>query len=157
MQLPFEDAMEIRPANLTDVPAMKRIVADAYRKYIERIGKPPAPMLDDYAMRVRSHMAWVAEVCGTVAGLIVLLPKEEHLLLANVAVDPGHQGLGVGRALLRFAEEEAIRQGYAELRLYTHQKMIENSAMYLALGWVETGRGEQDGYQRVFFRKQLHR
>jgi len=31
--------------------------------------------------------------------------------------------------------------------------MTENVAMYLALGWLETGRGEQAGYQRVFFRK----
>lgn len=157
MQLPFEDAIEIRPANLTDVPAMKRVVADAYRKYIERIGKPPAPMLDDYAMRVCSHTAWVAESCGTITGLIVLLPKQEHLLLDNVAVDPIHQGLGVGRALLRIAEDEAVRQCYAELRLYMRQKMTENLTMCLALGWVEAGRGKQDGYQQIFFRKQLDR
>ena len=149
--------MEIRPADFSDVPAMTRIVAGAYRKYIERIGKPPGPMLDDYVMRVRSHAAWVAEVDGAVAGLIVLLPEEEHLLLDNVAVDPAHQGVGIGRALLRFAEAEAIRRGCVALRLYTHEKMTENLAMYAALGWEETGRGEHDGYQRVFFCKRLHR
>jgi hypothetical protein len=54
---------------------------------------------------------------------------------------------------MQFAEKEASRRGYGELRLYTHVTMTENIAMYLALGWQETGRGEQAGYQRVFFRK----
>jgi ribosomal protein S18 acetylase RimI-like enzyme len=134
---------------------MTRMVASAYHKYIERIGKPPGPMLDDYAERVRAHSAWVAEADGAVAGLIVLLPEGDHLLLDNVTVDPARQGRGIGRAMLDFAEREAVRHGYAELRLYTHETMTENIAMYAALGWDETGRGEQGGYQRVFYRKQV--
>ena len=33
--------------------------------------------------------------------------------------------------------------------------MTENIAMYRHLLWQETGRGEQSGYRRVFFRKVL--
>ena len=145
--------MSIRPANAADVPAMTRIVAAAYAKYIARIGKPPAPMLDDYKAHVRAHTAWVIEDHGAVAGLIVLLPMADHLLLDNVAVDPALHGRGLGRALIAFAEREAPRRGYHEVRLYTHEAMTENLAMYPALGWHETGRGEQAGYRRVFFRK----
>jgi GNAT superfamily N-acetyltransferase len=145
----------IRPAAISDLDAMTRIVAEAYTKYIERIGKPPGPMLDDYAAHIRNHAAWVIVSDGAVAGLIVLLPEEDHLLLDNVAVDPARHGRGVGKALMQFAEQEASRRGYSELRLYTHQMMTENLAMYPALGWQETGRGEQAGYQRVFFRKKV--
>jgi GNAT superfamily N-acetyltransferase len=147
--------MRIRPANAADLPAVERIVRDAYTKYIARIGKPPGPMLDDYPARVRAHQAWVLEREGAVAGLIVLLPEDDHLLLDNVAVDPAHAGHGLGRALMDFAEAEARRRGYAELRLYTHQMMTENVAMYHHLGWQETGRGIEAGYNRVFFRKPL--
>ena len=143
----------IRPAGMSDLDALTRIVADAYSKYIDRMGKPPGPMLDDYAVHIRNHAAWVIECDGTLAGLIVLLPEDDHLLLDNVAVDPAYHGRGMGRALMRFAETEASRRGYGELRLYTHVTMTENLAMYPALGWQETGRGEQAGYQRVFFRK----
>ena len=31
--------------------------------------------------------------------------------------------------------------------------MHENIALYTRLGWQETGRGEQAGFQRVFMRK----
>jgi len=145
----------IRPADVSDLPALTRIVAAAYGGYTDRIGKPPGPMLDDYPSHVRHHTAWVVESDGAVAGLIVLLPAEDHLLLDNVAVDPDCQGRGVGRALMAFAEQEAVRRGYTELRLYTHEKMTENLAMYPALGWRETGRGEQAGYRRVFFAKRV--
>jgi GNAT superfamily N-acetyltransferase len=147
--------MEIRPANFTDLPAMQRIVADAYLKYVERIGKATAPMLDDYSLHIRSHAAWVAEHDGSMVGLIVLLPAADHLLLDNIAVDPAYHRRGFGRTLLEFAECEARRRGYAELRLYTHEKMTENLIIYPALGWEETGRGEQAGYRRVFFSKYL--
>ncbi len=143
----------VRPANAADLSAMTRIVAAAYTKYIARIGKPPAPMLDDYAAHVRAHAAWVIEDHGTIAGLIVLLPMHDHLLLDNVAVDPALHGRGLGGRLIAFAEREARRRGYPEVRLYTHEAMTENLAMYPALGWQETGRGEQAGYRRVFFRK----
>ncbi len=149
----FAVHMKIRPATATDLPAITRIVDSAYHKYVERIGKAPGPMRDDYSAHISAHAAWVAEAEGVMLGLIVLLPADDHLLLDNVAVDPAHHGRGVGRALLAFAEQEAISRGYSELRLYTHEKMTENLAMYPALGWEETGRGVQDGYQRVFFRK----
>ena len=145
--------MNIRPADVEDFPAIASIVAAAYHKYIERIGKPPGPMLDDYHAHIRNHAAWVIVSGGVVAGLLVLLPAPDHLLLDNIAIDPSRHGRGLGRKLLAFADQEAARRGYRELRLYTHEMMTENLAMYPALGWQETGRGEQDGYQRVFFRK----
>jgi GNAT superfamily N-acetyltransferase len=148
-------AMQIRPADITDLPTIERIVRDSYTKYIERIGKPPGPMLDDFRGHVRAHNTWVLEEGGDVAGLIVLLAEDDHLLLDNVAVDPARHGSGFGRALMEFAESEARRRGYNELRLYTHEKMTENVAMYSRLGWQETGRGEQAGYNRVFFRKSV--
>ncbi len=147
--------MNIRCAEPDDVSAISCIVAAAYQKYVARIGKSPGPMLDDYTAHIRAGTAWVAETDRVIVGLIVLLPEDDYLLLDNVAVDPSRHGQGIGRALMAFAEEEALRQGYTELRLYTHETMTENLVMYPALGWQETGRGIQNGYARVFFRKQI--
>jgi GNAT superfamily N-acetyltransferase len=57
--------------------------------------------------------------------------------------------------LIAFAEDEARRLGYAELRLYTHETMVENITLYTRLGFVETGRGHEAGYDRVFMTKRL--
>ena len=148
------DEVIIRAADTSDLADIERIVASAYGKYIARIGKPPGPMLDDYGSHIRNRTIWVADSDGAVAGLIVLIAAADHLLLDNVAVDPAWHGTGIGRALLAFAEQQGRASG--ELRLYTHETMTENIAMYRALGWQETGRGEQDGFRRVFFRKPLN-
>jgi ribosomal protein S18 acetylase RimI-like enzyme len=143
----------IRTAIAADIPAIEQIVWDAYAKYIERIGKQPGPMLDDYAARVAAGEVSVCVDEATIAGLIVLEPAPDHLLLDNIAVAPAQQGRGAGRMLLAFADAEAQRRGYRELRLYTHELMHENQALYKRLGWQEYARGEQDGFQRVFMRK----
>ncbi|HTV87634.1 MAG TPA: GNAT family N-acetyltransferase [Stellaceae bacterium] len=128
----------------------------AYAVYIPRIGKPPGPMLDDYAQLIAAGAVSVLEEpAGTVAAIVVLSPKPDHLLLDNIAVRPERQGRGLGRRLIEFAEAEARRRGFAELRLYTHEKMVENIAIYRRLGFVETGRAEEAGYDRVFMRKPL--
>jgi len=149
------DEPRIRAATAADVSAIVQIVDQAYRHYIARIGKPPGPMLDDYAARVLEGAVWVLEEGAAVAGIIVLLPTTNYMLLDNIAVSPTRQGLGLGRRLLAFAEAEALRRGYREIRLYTHQTMMENQRLYASIGYEETGRGTEAGYDRVFMRKQL--
>src|SRR5258708_5927440 len=51
----------IRAATAADVPAITEIVDHAYRHYIARMGKPPGPMLDDYAARVLEGAVCVIE------------------------------------------------------------------------------------------------
>jgi ribosomal protein S18 acetylase RimI-like enzyme len=145
----------IRPATIADVPAIVDIVNQAYRHYIARMGKLPGPMLDDYAARVLEGTVWVLEEGAVIAAIIVLLPASNYLLLDNIAVSPTRQGFGLGRRLLAFAEAEAMRRGYREIRLYTHETMVENQRLYASIGYVETGRGAEAGYDRVFMRKQL--
>ena len=146
----------IRCARAEDRAAVEAIVRDAYAIYIERIGKPPGPMLDDYAALIADGAVNVLEEAGgTMAAIIVLLRKPDHLLLDNIAVRLDRQGSGLGRRLIAFAEAEARRLGHAELRLYTHETMTENIALYTRLGFVETGRGQAAGYDRVFMTKRL--
>jgi ribosomal protein S18 acetylase RimI-like enzyme len=97
----------------------------------------------------------VLEQGVAIAAVVVLLPAPDYLLLDNIAVSPARQGLGLGRQLLAFAEAEALRRGYCEIRLYTHQTMVENQRLYASIGYEETGRGSEAGYDRVFMRKRL--
>lgn len=152
VRMPERNIILAAPA---DVPAIERLVAAAYAKYIERIGQKPSPMLADYTALVAQAAVWVLNDQSEIAGALVLLPEADHLVVENVAVAPTHQGRGFGRALLAFAEREAMRRGYDEVRLYTHVLMRENLAIYARLGYEETGRGVQGGYDRVFLRKRL--
>jgi GNAT superfamily N-acetyltransferase len=148
--------MTIRPAQPGDRAAVEAIVGEAYSVYIARIGKPPGPMLDDYAQLIGDgHVSVIEAADDAIAGIIVLLPKADHLLLDNIAVRPDRQGQGIGRQLIEFAEDETRRRGFIELRLYTHEKMTENIMLYTRLGFVETDRRREGGYDRVFMLKRL--
>jgi GNAT superfamily N-acetyltransferase len=151
--MPRSPDAAIRQATPHDLARVQEIVRAAYTPYIARIGKPPGPMQDDYAALIAEGHVWVI---GTPpAGLLVLIPQDEHVLLDNVAVAPESHGKGIGRALLQFAEQYATSCGLPELRLYTHELMTENLTMYASTGWTETGRGNQNGFARVFFRKTI--
>jgi GNAT superfamily N-acetyltransferase len=147
----------IRPATPDDRAAVEAIVRAAYAVYIPRIGKPPGPMLDDYGALIAARAVSVIDEYDGIAALIVLPTKPDHLLLDNVAVRPDRQGRGYGRALIDFAAGETRRLGLGELRLYTHRTMAENIALYTRFGFVETGRGIEAGYDRVFMTKYLRR
>ena len=88
-------------------------------------------------------------------GVIVLHVESGGLFVENVAVDPGQQHHGYGRQLMTFAEERARELGLPEIRLYTHERMIRNIALYTRLGYEEVERRVEHGFARVFMRKQL--
>jgi GNAT superfamily N-acetyltransferase len=146
--------MRIRAAEPGDAEAMADIARRAYEPFVEAIGARPHPMDDDYEEKVREGIAYVADD-GGVAGLLILFPRDGHLLLENVAVDPDRQGLGIGRALLDRAEDCALELGYPELRLYTNAAMARNLEIYARRGYREEERETVDDFNRVFLSKRL--
>ena len=112
-------------------------------------------MTEDYGKVIRERRVTVGESQGTIVGVLVLDVTGEGFLLENVAVDPSHHGRGLGRALLELAEAEARREGYKAIYLYTHEKMIENLALYAKIGYVEYDRRTENGLARVYMRKSL--
>ncbi|WP_428488244.1 GNAT family N-acetyltransferase [Rhodopila sp.] len=112
-------------------------------------------MLDDYGALIRQGRVHVVDHNGAIGAILVLIPEQDALLLDNVAVAPAAQGLGLGRKMLQFAEQAARDAGYRCIRLYTHQAMTENIALYSRIGYVETHRGEEKGLPRVYMTKSL--
>lgn len=149
--------LRISPAMADAAETVRTLVHDAYRPYIPRIGRPPGPMVDDYAARIAARQVWRADgPDGDLHGILVLEDQPDGtLLLDNIAVRPDRQGTGVGRALMTFAESEARRRGHGRIRLYTHETMVENIALYRRVGYVETGRVTEKGFARVYMEKTL--
>ena len=146
-------ALEIRGAVPGEGGAARAIVQRAYEGYVARMGRRPAPMDDDYAARVWGGQVDLAVLAGEPVGVIVMVRGADHLLIENVAVDPVREGQGIGRALLAHAERVAADGGLGELRLYTNAAMTENLELYPRLGYVESGRRREHGFDRVFFVK----
>ncbi|MGP1256669.1 MAG: GNAT family N-acetyltransferase [Kiloniellales bacterium] len=145
----------LRLAVSEDLPRVREIVEAAYSPYIPRMGQPPQPMLDDYRARLSAGELQVLEENGSVIGLLVLIDRLDSLLIDNVAVDPAAKGKGHGRTLLAAAEAIAAARGFSRLTLYTHITMTENQAIYRRYGWREIKRIRENGFERVYFTKDL--
>lgn len=147
---------------MEDLSFVQAIVNASYSKYIERMGKPPAPMLLNYNELPNGKEIFVLETvsddkgCGIVGAITLAIDDTGGAVkISNVAVGPAAQGRGYGRTLMDFAEAVAREKGIDSLALYTNAKMHENISLYPKFGYIETGRRSEDGYDRVFFRKQL--
>ena len=145
----------LRPALPSDAPGVAACVCEAYVHYIERIGKQPGPMLEDYSRVIADAIVHVATQGELVVGAIVLKTTDEGFYVDNVAVRPSAKGTGVGRMLLQLAESEARQRGYTSVYLATHELMVENRALYNRIGYVEYDHRIVNGFPRVFFRKAL--
>jgi GNAT superfamily N-acetyltransferase len=148
-------SIAIRKAVDADLPAILAIIDEAYSPYVAHIGKKPGPMLDDYAALIADGAVDVAVDDAGVAGLVVFVPLEGKGLLDNVAVANRAKGRGIGRLLIDHAEGLARAAGFREIILYTHVMMTENRALYTHLGYRETHRAVENGFDRVYFSKML--
>ncbi len=145
--------VRIRPAGPDDLDAVRRIARAAYAPYVPRIGREPAPMVADFATSIAAGELWVAG--APVAGFVVAYPRGDHWHLENVAVEPSAQGTGLGGALIAHVEAMARAARARAVELYTNARMTGNLSLYPRLGYTETGRAMEDGFDRVFYRKEL--
>jgi len=145
----------VEAAKSEDVAAVKSIVDTAYSKYIDRLGKLPAAVTADYEELVKTRTVYVLRVGGSVVGSVILTKAVDSIKVNNLVVDPSAQGRGYGRMLMDFAERKARAQCLTALTLFTNEMMHENIGLYRKIGFTETGRKTEDGFNLVLFRKDI--
>lgn len=103
---------------------------------------------------------YVIEIDSTVIGSIVistykdpeyedvkwLTPDSSNYYIHRLAVDPEYQGKGYAKELMDFAEDMAIKNSIASIRLDTFSKNPRNNRFYAARGYKKLG--------DIYFRKQ---
>ena len=78
------------------------------------------------AFLVPSGGAVVAEVDGQIVGVMAIEREASCSWITQMAVDPGHVGIGIGSALLQYA----FRQCPPPIRLYTFQANLGARRFY---------------------------
>ncbi|HJZ46410.1 MAG TPA: GNAT family N-acetyltransferase [Roseiflexaceae bacterium] len=146
----------IRRASPGDADIISSITDAAYAKYVPLLGRKPQPMTADYQQILAVHPVWMMWIDEHPAGVLVLLHEPDAMLIYSVAVAPAYQKRGHGRRLLEWAEAEARRSGYAQIRLFTNALMTQNIALYTQLGYTETSREPYQGLTLVHMRKPIH-
>jgi ribosomal protein S18 acetylase RimI-like enzyme len=140
---------------MADSAAITACVRAAYAKYLAYMDHEPAPLRADYATLIAEGVVYTLVADGDICGVLVMTPRAGDLFVENLAVDPAYQGRGFGRQLVALAERAARTARLGAIRLYTNEVMTENLEFYRRLGFVEEARRMEDGYSRVFLRRDL--
>jgi len=152
----MSEHLEIKRAQAKDEPAVRKCAEEAYDQYVAAIGKKPAPMVTDFVSLIASGHTYVAvDLADNFVGFIVFFQRDDHMFLENVAVRRNATGRGVGKRLVEFCEAVAKDANLGSVKLYTNEKMTENLSLYPHLGYQETERRREDGFNRVFFEKTI--
>jgi len=85
----------------------------------------------------------------TVVGTCALFRAGEHEFeLARMAVDPGHQRRGIGKALAEHALERAREEGATRVFLLTNTILRPALSLYRTLGFGVVEQGQHPEYSR---------
>ena len=150
--------LKIRYAKESHAADLSQIAHAAYAQYVEAIGRAPAPMTADYAKHLQNDHCLVALLGrndqSVAVGFVVVVEKSDGYWIETIAVLPEFGGQGIGAKLVEAAEAFVATSADA-VQLYTNAKMVRNLSWYPRLGYREVGRRREQGFDRVFFHKQL--
>ncbi len=113
---------------------------------------PPSGAVAETVAQVGAGLAAgggaVAERDGSAVGCLRWRLRDDgDLYVGRVAVVPGEQGAGIGRALMAWAEDEARRRGCGGITVGVRIALPGNLSYFRRLGYVVTGEHSHDGYR----------
>lgn len=135
-----------RQAVPADFPEVRRITRDAYLQAGHFAADHPyMSVLEDVEHRAEHAQVWVAEAVGNVVAAVTLtfasqpyseIALDGELEFRMLAVDPAHQGGGVGRAVVREIVEQARQLPGIEAISITSATFMERAhSLYRSLGF----------------------
>jgi GNAT superfamily N-acetyltransferase len=119
-------------ADFASVVAMQRA---AYAHNRELLGVEPLPLMADYDVIFRDYEVWVT-ADGPIAGVLILEPRANDVLIWSIATDPRRQHVGLGRTVLAAAEVRARELGQTTMRLYTGASLHHLTTWYGRNGYA---------------------
>jgi GNAT superfamily N-acetyltransferase len=147
-------ALSLRPATLADAALIASIHSSSWQATYR--GLLPEAFLDGQVTQERAaywearlsapggerRIVLIAELAGEAAGFVCVERQPESswgVLLDNLHARPAYQGIGVGKLLMRAAEDWARAQGEAQLYLYVLQGNTPAIGFYERQGWQFAG------------------
>lgn len=134
------DDIVIRPAHPDELPRLPALQLEGGAVFrdigMAQVADGPAPEVSTFAeARRNDHLLVAVTTDGRVVGFVLLLPLDGALHVEQVTVVPAFAGYGIGRELMRAAEDVARGQAFQRLTLTAFRDVAFNGPFYESLGW----------------------
>jgi len=147
--------------NFEDWQSLLNLLQSAFEYQHARIN-PPSSLnrltLDKIAEKSMSEILLLAYRRQELVGCVFLREQPHALYVGKLAVLPDAQGQGVGKKLLVFTQEIARQLAYSQLELQVRIELVENQAVFSAMGFVKSAETSHPGFNRatsITMQKQL--
>lgn len=135
-----------RPVNPYDWDALFALIKRAFAGMEGRID-PPSSLDRMTAQELANQVGEVWVIGRPARACMVLTPKPNALHLGRLAVDPMWQRKGYAHVLIDLAEERARALGLPALELQSRIELVENHAIFFALGFKQTRSTSHPGFE----------
>lgn len=132
--------MQVRLAELAEIPQLNEVEADAGRAFLGLsdfafVADYPLPDEEAYVPFIRERRAFVCDDGGRILGFVLMGEVDGRGHVFQVSVRSGFQRRGLGRQLLVRGEDWARSRGLREVSLTTFRDVPWNGPAYARLGY----------------------
>jgi len=136
MRSAFETAVMLRAAAPADLQAVSELGGRAFAEY-----DPHAARTTRHLVRSPGALTLLAERAERPIGFVIVRPQDRAVMAVDaIAVAESERGRGVGKRLMRAAEQRARTGGFRVLSLKTAQANVAALDLFLRLGFTITER-----------------
>lgn len=101
------------------------------------LADPSKEIVDDY---IRRGLCYLALINEEIVGVYVLIHTRPHTMeIVNIAVKEEKQGMGIGKRMIKDAQERAILLGIKTLEIGTGNSSLSQLALYQKSGFRIVG------------------
>lgn len=139
------------PYGSDDYNRMVALREDVLRKPLGRVFKPEELANDPHYV----HLAGFDEKGDVVATTLLHRLNENQIRFRQVAVKESQQNIGIGKALMAYAERISVQRGCIEIILHARENAVK---FYERMGYVSEGEYvEEVGVPHIWMRKPVVR
>ncbi|WP_050527869.1 GNAT family N-acetyltransferase [Pseudorhodobacter aquimaris] len=134
-----------RPKAPYDWDALYALIKRAFAGMEGRID-PPSSLHEMSAGTLATHPGEIWVIGRPARACVILTPKPDCLYLGRLAVDKPWLGKGYARSLINHAEARARDLGLPVLKLESRIELVENHAIFFALGFRQSDVSTHKGF-----------
>jgi predicted N-acetyltransferase YhbS len=134
-----------QPKDPYDWAALLALIKRAFAGMEGRID-PPSSLHKMTPENLAHHPGEVWVIGAPPIACMLLTPRPHALYLGKLSVDPSRRRKGLAESLIGLAETRAKALGLPALELQSRIELVENHAIFFALGFKQTGATAHPGF-----------